>query len=105
MRSDLSQRERWRWSEPIETTNDRVMTALDATGKPQPPRLTSSTSVEDTVGTCSPSEAREIEMRVLLKTLSRPAWVLKLLRSSETSTLFWPLESSATLPGVAEVRI
>src|SRR5216684_582373 len=86
-------------------TRFALLPAHGACVKPQPPRLTSSIRVEDTVGTCSPSEAREIETRVLLKTLSTPAWELKLFSSSETSTLFWPLESSATLPGVAEVRI
>src|SRR6476660_150551 len=73
--------------------------------EPQPPRLTSSTSVDDTVGTWAPSEAREIETRVLWKTLSMPAWPFRLFSSSDTSTLFAPFESSATLPGVAEVRI
>src|SRR5712671_1663519 len=44
--------------------------------------------------------------RVLLKTVSMPAaGALRLLSSSVISTLYWPLESSATLPGVAEVRI
>ena len=44
-------------------------------------------------------------MRVLLKALAAPDCELKLFRSSVTSTLYWPLPSSATLPGVAEVRI
>src|SRR5215470_23766 len=71
-----------------------------------PPMRISSVSEDDTLGTCSPSEAREMATRVLLKTLSTPVPSLpKLLSSSETSTLFWPLLSSATLPGVAEVRI
>ena len=70
-------------------------------------KRTSSISEEDTEGTCSPSEAREIATRVLLKTASAPAvgCALMLLSSSVTSTLYWPLESSATLPGVAEDRI
>src|ERR1700752_479360 len=72
-----------------------------------PPMRISSSSEDDTLGTCAPSEAREIETRVLLKTLSTPPapCAFRLLRSSATSTLFWPLESSATLPGVADVRI
>src|SRR3984893_15090879 len=69
------------------------------------PKRTSSSSEEDTDGTWAPSEAREIATRVLLKTVSAAAWALRLLSSSATSTLYWPLESSATLPGVAEVRI
>src|SRR5260370_6290 len=71
----------------------------------QPPRLTSSTSVDDTVGTWAPSEAREIETRGLWKTLAMPVWLSRLFSSSDTSTLFAPFESSATLPGVADVRI
>src|SRR6266403_5963573 len=66
----------------------------------------SSASEEETVGTCSPSEAREIATRVLLKTLSTPPPSgLRLLSSSDISTEWVPSESSATLPGVAEVRI
>src|SRR5216684_1613059 len=68
---------------------------------PHPPKRTSSSSDDDTDGTCSPSEAREIATRVLLKALSAPAWAVRLFRSSATSTLYGPLESSATLPGVA----
>src|SRR4029450_6806169 len=73
----------------------------------QPPKRMSSSSEDDTDGTCSPSEAREMATRVLLKTLSMPGapCAFKWLRSSAISTLFWPLESSPTLPGVAEVRI
>src|SRR6185312_16512657 len=64
----------------------------------------SSSKDDDTEGTCSPSEARAIATRVLLKTVSAPTSpVLRLLSSSVTSTLYWPLESSATLPGVADV--
>ena len=66
---------------------------------------TSSSSDDDTCGTCSPSEARETEMRVLLKALAAPDCEFRLFSSSVTSTLYWPLPSSATLPGVAEVRI
>ena len=66
---------------------------------------TSSSKEDDTCGTCSPSEARETEMRVLLKAMAAPDCEFKLFRSSVTSTLYWPLLSSATLPGVAEVRI
>src|SRR5439155_9538410 len=69
-------------------------------------RGTSSASEDDTDGTCSPSEAREIATRVLLKTLSTPpVSALRLLSSSDISTEWAPSESSATLPGVAEVRI
>ena len=54
----------------------------------------------------SPSVAREMAMRVLLKADSMPASCgLSCLSSSVISTLWRPLESSATLPGVAEVRI
>src|SRR6478736_8213564 len=70
-----------------------------------PPMRTSSSKEDDTCGTCSPSEARETEMRVLLKAMAAPDCAFKLFRSSVTSTLYWPLPSSATLPGVAEVRI
>src|SRR5262245_26099620 len=74
--------------------------------EPYPPNLMSSSSEDDTVGTCSPSEAREIAMRVFLNTLSRPELLAaRLLSNSVTSTLFAPLESSATLPGEAEDRI
>src|SRR5207244_12815247 len=76
-----------------------------ALGAPYPPMRTSSSSDDDTCGTCSPSEARETEMRVLLKALAAPDCEFKLFKSSVTSTLYWPLPSSATLPGVAEVRI
>src|SRR6266576_6250110 len=70
------------------------------------PKLTSSSSDDDTDGTCSPSEAREMATRVLLKTASTPAaCALRLASSSDISTLLALLESSATLPGVAEVRI
>src|ERR1700732_130611 len=69
------------------------------------PRRTSSSSEDETDGTCSPSEAREMATRVLLKTDSAPpACAVRLLSSSDTSTLCSPLPSSATLPGVAEVR-
>src|SRR5437660_1571501 len=79
-------------------------------GRRQPPALvprrTSSRSDDDTEGTCSPSEAREIETRVLLNTASAPfVCAARLPSNSETSTLCSPLESSATLPGAAEVRI
>src|SRR5258708_2484900 len=67
-----------------------------------PPNWMSSSSDDDTDGTCSPSLAREIATRVLLKALSAPACAVRLFKSSATSTLYWPLESSATLPGVAE---
>src|SRR5882724_4761071 len=70
-----------------------------------PPMRTSSSREDDTEGTCSPSLAREIATRVLLKAVSAPAWAARLLSSSDISTLYAPLESSATLPGVAEVRI
>src|SRR6186997_1909608 len=70
-----------------------------------PPIRTSSSSDDETWGTCSPSEARETEMRVLLKAVAAPDCEFKLLSSSVTSTLYWPLPSSATLSGVAEVRI
>src|ERR1700712_1478094 len=63
---------------------------------------TSSSSEDDTDGTCSPSEAREMATRVLLKTVSAPVCAFKLLSSSVTSTLYWPLPSSVTLPGVAD---
>src|SRR6266404_3662145 len=54
----------------------------------------------------STSSAREIATRVLLKTVSTPpASALRLLSSSDISTEWAPSESSATLPGVAEVRI
>src|ERR1700692_2147171 len=70
------------------------------------PRRISSNSEDETVGTCSPSEAREMATRVLLKMVSASAaWTLRLFNSSDTSTLCSPLPSSATLPGVAEVRI
>src|SRR5215813_5925953 len=50
----------------------------------QPPRRISSVSEDDTDGTCSPSEAREMATRVLLKTLSMPGapCAFKWLRSS-----------------------
>src|SRR5258708_33742715 len=67
-----------------------------------PPNWMSSSSDDDTDGTCSPSEAREIATRGLLKALSAPAWAVRLFKSSATSTLYWPLESPATLPGGAE---
>src|SRR3984885_12504761 len=71
-----------------------------------PLKGTSSSKDDDTEGACSPSEAREIATRVLLKTVSAPASLaLRLLSSSATSTLYGPLESSATLPGVADDRI
>ena len=44
-------------------------------------------------------------MRVLLKAVAAPDCELRLLSNSVTSTLYWPVLSSATLPGVAEVRI
>src|SRR3979490_1270415 len=66
----------------------------------------SSSSDDDTDGTCSPSDARDTAMRVLLKTASAPAAFEPILfNSSVTSTLVWPLESSATFPGVADDRI
>src|SRR6266568_6586428 len=86
--------------------------SAEAGKRRQPPvvsvalRGTSSASEEDTEGTCSPSEAREIATRVLLKRLSTPPpSALRLLSSSDISTEWVPSESSATLPGVAEVRI
>src|SRR6266404_2398780 len=70
------------------------------------PKSMSSAREEETVGTCAPSEAREIATRVLLKTLSTPPPSgLRLLSNSDISTEWVPSESSATLPGVAEVRI
>src|SRR5919197_6705881 len=85
----------------------RVKPAHDERVYSRPPMRISSSSEDDTDGTCSPSEAREMATRVLLKTPSTPPapCAFRLLSSSETSTLFWPLLSSATLPGVAEVRI
>src|SRR5450631_3680834 len=72
--------------------------------EPYPPafsalaKLTSSSSEDDTEGTCSPSEAREMATRVLLKTVSALATcALRLFNSSVISTLCWPLPSSATL--------
>src|SRR5438445_6363142 len=82
---------------------------MDARVKPAhdksayPPSRTSSSSEDDTLGTCSPSLAREIATRVLLKAVSAPAWALRLLMSSEIKTLLGAEESSATLPGVVEV--
>src|ERR1700730_17109650 len=81
------------------------------TTRVQPPafslalKRTSSSSEEDTEGTCSPSEAFEIATRVLLKTVSSAVCPLRLLSSSDISTEYWPLPSSVTLPGVAEDRI
>src|SRR5260370_39981035 len=72
------------------------------------PRLTSASSEDDTAGTCSPSVAREMAVRVLLNSASAPAGpagcALMLLSSSVISTLWVPGESSATLPGVADDR-
>src|ERR1700727_331806 len=72
-------------------------------------KLTSSISEEETEGTWAPSDAREIATRVWLKIASaaraRSALVLILVSSSVTSTEFSPVESSATAPGEAEVRI
>src|SRR4029079_948974 len=68
-----------------------------------PPMRMSSSSEDDTAGTCSPSLARDTATRGLLKAVSAPAWAVRLLSSSATSTLYWPMESSTTLPGVAEV--
>src|SRR3954451_14799656 len=87
------------------------------------PRRTSSTSEDDTEGTCSPSDDLATATRVLLKTVSAPAgfsaWAadlsaspadlsarsaVRLLSNSAISTEYCPAESSATLPGVAEVR-
>src|SRR5262249_54559633 len=69
------------------------------------PKRTSSSNEDDTVGTCSPSDAREIATRVLLKAACAPTVPASRLRSSSaTSALFWPSPSSATLPGAAEVR-
>src|SRR5471030_1183689 len=72
-------------------------------------QLTSSSSEDDTEGTCSPSEAREMATRVLLKRASTPATpagsASRLVNNSVISTLCCPLESSATLPGVAEDKI
>src|SRR6266702_1426952 len=70
-----------------------------------PPKRMSSNSDDDTDGTCSPSDTREMVTRVLLKAASAVAWAPRLFNSSETSTLLELLESSATLPGVADVRI
>src|SRR5260370_8097749 len=72
------------------------------------PRLTSSSSEDDTAGTCSPSVAREMAVRVLLNSASAPAGpagcALMLLSSSVISTLRVPAESSPPLPGVADHR-
>src|ERR1700709_2920493 len=69
-------------------------------------RRTSSFSDDDTEGTCSPFDARDTAIRVLVKRASAPAaFEPMLFKSSVTSTLLWPLESSATLPGVADDRI
>src|SRR3954471_7401965 len=84
---------------------------MDARVKPghdkwrYPPMRTSSSNEDDTEGTCSPSDAREIATRVLLKAVSAPACAVRLPSNSATSTLLGPWESSTTLPGVAEVRI
>src|ERR1700743_3155402 len=68
-------------------------------------KLTSSSSEDDTEGTCSPSDEREIAARALLNGASERVVPLRLLSSSDISTLYWPRESSTTWPGVAEVRI
>src|SRR5882724_9515714 len=69
-------------------------------------RRTSSESDDDTDGTRSPSEAREMAARVWLKMASAlSADAARLARSSVIKTLWWPSESSTTLPGVAEERI
>ncbi len=47
---------------------------------PYPPMRTSSRSDDDTCGTCSPSEARETEMRVLLKALAAPDCEFRLFK-------------------------
>src|SRR5262249_44456827 len=65
----------------------------------------SSSSEDDTDGTCSPSEVFEIAMRVLLKTASAPSPLPSWLSNSPISALWRPATSSATLPGVAEERI
>src|SRR6267142_2064384 len=70
--------------------------AHDERGSLYPPMRTSSSSDDDTCGTCSPSEARETEMRVLLNAVAAPDCESRLFRSSVTSTLYWPLPSSAT---------
>ena len=51
----------------------------------------SSSKDDDTEGTCSPSDAREIATRVLLKAVSAPAWAVRLSSSSAISTLYWRL--------------
>src|SRR6185437_273976 len=69
-------------------------------------RRMSSRSEDDTDGTCSPALVREIATRVLRNTASAPRpFTVRLRNSSATSTLWEPLESSATLPGVADERI
>src|SRR4051794_2157436 len=87
---------------PCVRRDDRVERSRS---RPYPPLRPSSRSADDTGGTCSPWDARETEMRVLLKALAAPDCKLKLFESSVTSTLCWPLPSSAPLRGVAEVRI
>jgi len=81
-------------------------TSLRSQGRQDyPPMRMSSSREDDTDGTCSPSLAREMATRVLLKAASALARVSRLRSSSETSTLLGAVESSATLPGVAEDRI
>ena len=66
----------------------------------------SSSRDDDTEGTCSPSDERETATRVLLKAaLGGGSAPSRLFNSSDTSTLLAVLESSTTLPGVAEDRI
>src|SRR5205814_305428 len=115
-RSDLSHEgERWARSVLIKRAYPPEFSLI--------PSRTSSTSEDDTEGTCSPSEDFATATRVLLKTLSAPAelsaslaglsaWpvglsaccAVRLVSNSAISTEYCPAESSATLPGVAEVR-
>src|SRR5258708_16341678 len=75
----------WLWVPALAgTTNSAQLPALSDS---LAPRRTSSASEDDTDGTCSPSEAREIATRVLLKTVSTPPdSAVRLVSSSDIST-------------------
>ena len=52
---------------------------MDWFSEAYPPMRMSSSSEDDTAGTCSPSLAREIATRVLLKAVSAPAWAVEVV--------------------------
>ena len=66
----------------------------------------SSSSDDDTSGTCSPSEARETATRVLLKAACGAGLRIQIVQQlGHQHAVLALAESSATLPGVAEDRI